>query len=158
MTKITYVLNFNERTQKGNNSVWVVPMNDQKIKPYMTCKIVGGYIGLTALVTGKVMIHMKSRYSDVIASDAGQFMPVAYSRVISSSAIIEKNDISYKIKANPLEFEFGFFESNFTQIQYTEINGMTLIIECEYVDNEEVEEDYANLIKGVTNINRDIIF
>lgn len=164
MTKINYCLLEEDRKQRGKNSYWTVPMNQQKFKPFMRCKLVSANLvgGFTGADGTTVIIRSINRAINTISSDysnktiVGIIQMVNYTTPATSTTpelrdingMIVHNNIEFIIPSNPQEFEFVLSFADGTILQYSYSDSINMVLSCEYIDSDESKNDYLNLTKS----------
>jgi len=93
MTKINYCLLELDRKKRGNdnNSYWVVPMDQQKFKPFMRCVLVSGTVK-TVVTSGlkdtTVIVKMNNWSRNIISSDFSSKSIVGLIKLVGMNATL----------------------------------------------------------------------
>ena len=140
--KQNYFLYDTERTQNGTKHTWDVPYDKLQYEPNMIMRIKGGSAVLTTVNQYKTIgVKLVNRSINGISSENTSSSLCGFLVLQNLSGnvtmLMEPYNIECIMKTNPAKWEFQLFDETNTVIPYANITNLNIILECEYLNNDD---------------------
>jgi len=145
-----FLLQSNRAEGSGNKSEWTVPYDNLQYKPNMKVKILGASCVNTAANAYKLIgLKLCNRSLNSTSSDNTSHSLVGFLTLQNLSGNVsfkmDESNVEVLIKSNPLVWVFKLYDESDTIIPYANITNLNIIIQVEYLDNDERREQILAL-------------
>jgi hypothetical protein len=146
-----FLLQSNRAEGSSNRHEWTVPYQNLQYQPNMKVKILGASCVNTAANAYKLIaLKLCNRSINSTSSDNTSNSLVGFLTLQNLSGNVsfkmDESNVEVIMKSNPLVWQFKLYDESDTIIPYANITNLNIIIEVEYLENEERKKKVIELM------------
>ena len=146
-----FLLKSNRAEGSGNKHEWTVTYQNLQYQPNMKVKILGASCVNTASNAYKLIgLKLCNRSLNSTSTDNTSNSLVGFLELKNLSGNVsfkmDESNVEVIMKSNPLVWQFKLYDETDTIIPYANITNLNIIIQVEYIDNEERKNKVIELM------------